>query len=84
MVGREVELARRVERLTPPRDESALSVEGLSVRGDRGEEAIRGLALSVREGEIVGVAGVAGNGQRELAEAITGMRPSAAGSVHVS
>ena len=83
MVGREVELARRVERLTPPRDESALSVEGLSVRGDRGEEAIRGLALSVREGEIVGVAGVAGNGQRELAEAITGMRPFAAGSVHV-
>jgi simple sugar transport system ATP-binding protein len=83
MVGREVELARRVERLTPPRDESALSVEGLSVRGDRGEEAIRGLALSVREGEIVGVAGVAGNGQRELAEAITGMRPFVAGSVHV-
>jgi ABC-type uncharacterized transport system ATPase subunit len=83
MVGREVELARRHERLTPPRDESALSVEGLSVRGDRGEETIRGLALSVREGEIVGVAGVAGNGQRELAEAITGMRPFAAGSVHV-
>ena len=83
MVGREVELARRVERLTPPRDESALSVEGLSVRGDRGEEAIRGVALSLREGEIVGVAGVAGNGQRELAEAITGLRPFAAGSVHV-
>jgi simple sugar transport system ATP-binding protein len=52
------------------------------VRGDRGEEALRDVALSVRAGEILGVAGVAGNGQRELAEAITGMRPSSGGVVY--
>jgi general nucleoside transport system ATP-binding protein len=83
MVGREVELAKRVERLTPHGEGAALYLEGLYVRGDRGEEAVRGLTLAVREGEIVGVAGVAGNGQRELAEAITGMRPLATGSVFV-
>jgi simple sugar transport system ATP-binding protein len=82
MVGREVELARRVERESPPDDEAALDVGGLSVRGDRGEEAVRDVSLTVRAGEILGVAGVAGNGQRELAEAITGMRPST-GSVVV-
>ncbi len=84
MVGREVELARRVERATPPRDEAALYVEGLSRRAATG--ARRRCATSrcpCGKGEIVGVAGVAGNGQRELAEAITGMRPLVAGSVHV-
>jgi simple sugar transport system ATP-binding protein len=83
MVGREVELAKRVERLTPPGEAPALSVQGLCVRGDRGEEAIRNVTLAVREGEIVGVAGVAGNGQRELAEAITGMRSPSSGSIDV-
>jgi simple sugar transport system ATP-binding protein len=83
MVGREVELARRVERATPPREESALAVEGLSVPGDRGEQSVRDVSLTVRAGEILGVAGVAGNGQRELAEAVTGMRPPSSGLVRV-
>jgi ABC-type uncharacterized transport system ATPase subunit len=83
MVGREVELAKRVERLTPPGDAPALSVQALCVLGDRGEEAIRNVTIAVREGEIVGVAGVAGNGQRELAEAITGMRSPSSGSIDV-
>ncbi len=83
MVGREVELARRVERERPAGEDAALYVEGLSVRGDRGEEAVRDVALTVNAGEIVGVAGVAGNGQRELAEAITGMRSPATGAVYV-
>jgi ABC-type uncharacterized transport system ATPase subunit len=81
MVGREVELAKRVERSSPPGETVALSVEGLSVRGDRGEEAIKDLRLTVGPGEIVGVAGVAGNGQRELAEAITGMRAPSSGVI---
>ncbi len=84
MVGREVELAMRKERSAPPREDAALEVHGLSVRGDRGEEAVRDLSLSVRSGEIVGVAGVAGNGQRELAEAVTGMRTPSGGTVTVA
>ena len=84
MVGRQVELARRVERPVPPGSAAALEIEGLSVRGDRGEQALKDVSLSVRTGEIVGVAGVAGNGQRELAEAITGIRPPGHGHVRVA
>jgi simple sugar transport system ATP-binding protein len=65
------------------REEPALEVDDLSVRGDRGEEAVRGMSFTIRRGEILGVAGVAGNGQRELAEAVTGMRPVADGAVRV-
>ncbi|HWQ02149.1 MAG TPA: ABC transporter ATP-binding protein [Gaiellaceae bacterium] len=84
MVGREVELAARVEREVPSGSETVLELEGVSVRGDRGEPALKDVSLSVRAGEIVGIAGVAGNGQRELAEVITGMRPASAGRVLVS
>jgi ABC-type uncharacterized transport system ATPase subunit len=83
MVGRDVELTRRVDRAEPPGNSSALTVQGLCVRGDRGEEAVRDVSFLVREGEIVGVAGVAGNGQRELAEAITGMRSPSRGALLV-
>jgi general nucleoside transport system ATP-binding protein len=83
MVGRQVELAQRQSRPSPPRSEPALEVEDLVVRGDRGEEAVRAMSFTVRSGEILGVAGVAGNGQRELAEAITGMRPTSGGAVRI-
>jgi ABC-type uncharacterized transport system ATPase subunit len=83
MVGREVELSRRVERTAPHGADSAIELDGISVRGDRGEEAVKDVSLAVRSGEIVGVAGVAGNGQRELAEAITGMRPLTGGTLLV-
>lgn len=62
----------------------ALEVQGLSVLGDRGTLAVRELSLAVRPGEILGVAGVSGNGQRELVEALVGQRPRAAGQVRVS
>ena len=65
-------------------DVTALEVDGLTVAGDRGETAVRGVSFSIREGEIVGVAGVAGNGQRELAEALSGMRDIDAGSVRIA
>jgi simple sugar transport system ATP-binding protein len=84
MVGRQVELAARVEREAPHGADAALEVDGLHVRGDRGGDAVKGVSLTVRTGEIVGVAGVAGNGQRELAEAITGIRPPASGTVRVN
>ncbi len=61
----------------------ALQVEGLQAQGDRGTLALHGLSLSVRAGEILGVAGVSGNGQRELVEALVGQRPRLAGKVSV-
>ena len=62
---------------------SALHIEGLSALGDRGTTAVHSLDLSVACGEILGVAGVSGNGQRELVEALVGQRPRLAGTVHV-
>ncbi|RTQ32511.1 ABC transporter ATP-binding protein [Variovorax gossypii] len=61
----------------------ALKVEGLKAQGDRGTLALHELSLSVRAGEILGVAGVSGNGQRELVEALVGQRPRLAGKVSV-
>jgi simple sugar transport system ATP-binding protein len=58
-----------------------LDVADLHAQNDRGLPALRGVSLQVRAGEIVGVAGVAGNGQRELAEAITGLRRATSGRV---
>ncbi|MBX7214787.1 MAG: ABC transporter ATP-binding protein [Thermoflexales bacterium] len=61
-----------------------LEVEDLHVRGDRGRDALRGVSLSIRSGEILGIAGVSGNGQRELAEALTGLRRVTRGRVRVN
>ena len=60
-----------------------LRVEQLCVQGDRGERAVDALSLQVRAGEILGVAGVSGNGQRELMEALVGQRARASGAVHI-
>jgi general nucleoside transport system ATP-binding protein len=61
-----------------------LAVDDLHVTSDRGSEAVRGLSLQVRSGEIVGIAGVSGNGQRELADAIAGLRKPIAGTVRIT
>ncbi len=58
-----------------------LAVRDLHVTGDSGTEAVRGLSFEARSGEIVGIAGVSGNGQRDLAEAIAGLRPVPSGRV---
>ncbi len=63
---------------------STLQVKNLMVAGDRGELSVQGLSLEVRAGEIVGVAGVSGNGQRELMEALVGQRAIDSGDVHVA
>jgi general nucleoside transport system ATP-binding protein len=83
MVGREVDAVRRTVPEHAP-GVVALDVEGISARGDRGGEALRNVSLRVRAGEIVGVAGVAGNGQRELAETVSGMRWPSAGTIEVA
>jgi len=79
MVGREVLFDRR-PRETEPGD-PMLRVEGLRVTGDRGLERVSDVDFVVREGEILGVAGVQGNGQTELVEALTGLRPADSGAV---
>lgn len=61
----------------------SLNVSALQVLGDRGTLAVRDLSLQVRAGEILGVAGVSGNGQRELVEALVGQRPRVQGKVEV-
>ena len=64
--------------------EVMLEVRGLTVRDDRGLEAVREVSLAVCAGEIVGIAGVAGNGQDELVECIAGLRPPAAGEITIA
>jgi simple sugar transport system ATP-binding protein len=81
MVGRPVKLA---PDMADTLDRGVrLSIRGLTVDGDRGTEAVKALDLDVRGGRILGIAGVSGNGQRELAEAISGLRPPAAGTVEI-
>jgi ABC-type uncharacterized transport system ATPase subunit len=76
MVGDDaLALDRRRPGKAPGAAAPVLSVRDLRVRDDRGLEAVRGLSLEVRPGEILALAGVDGNGQTELAEAIAGLRP---------
>ena len=82
MVGRKVTL--EVEKEPASAGEVLLQVREIEALNDLGEPALRGVSLDVRAGEIVGVAGVQGNGQTELVEVITGLRAAAAGSVLMS
>jgi simple sugar transport system ATP-binding protein len=79
MTGREVTLPRNEASEETRRP--ILTVQGLRVRGDRGHFALDGLDLELRAGEILGLAGVSGNGQRELADALAGLRPIESGTI---
>jgi len=81
MVGREITFDVKKEDITP--GEVVLSIEDLACENDKGLPALRGVTMSIRHGEIVGLAGVAGNGQRELAEVITGLRKSTRGKITI-
>ena len=81
MVGREVLL--RVDKKPAEPGGPLLKVADLSVRDDRGLEAVRGVTFDVRAGEIVGIAGVDGNGQSELIDALTGLRKAVGGQMTV-
>ena len=83
MVGREVQLA--VDRGVSHPGEPVLTLENLRVKSDRGgQDAVKGVSFDVRAGEILGIAGVAGNGQDELVEAITGLRRASGGSIQLA
>jgi ABC-type uncharacterized transport system ATPase subunit len=79
MVGRRVLL--KVEKRPASPGPVALAVEGLVVPDERGTRRVDGVSLSIRAGEIVGIAGIAGNGQSELLEAIAGMRRATSGRI---
>ena len=81
MVGREVQLT--VDRGESHPAAPSLTVNGLHARDDRGHETVHGVSFEVRAGEILGIAGVAGNGQDELVEALTGLRRPTAGQVEL-
>jgi len=67
----------------PARSETALAVSGVSVLGRDGRTAVKHATFEVRAGELVGVAGVSGNGQRELLDAVLGVLPLAEGEIHI-
>ena len=81
MVGREVVFNVDKEKLPP--GEKVLAVKNLHITGDKGMPAVKDVSFKIFENEIFGIAGVAGNGQRELAEAVTGIRKIDAGSVEI-
>jgi general nucleoside transport system ATP-binding protein len=81
MVGRSVQL--QVSKAAAKPADVVLDIRDLEVRGERGETAVHSLSLEVRAGEILGIAGVQGNGQTELCEALMGLRPSI-GSVRLN
>jgi simple sugar transport system ATP-binding protein len=82
MVGRPVDLVVHKEEAQPK--DVVLSIQSLVVLDDRNQRAVNGLSFDVRAGEIVGIAGVQGNGQTELVETLTGLRPSLGGAVYLN
>jgi simple sugar transport system ATP-binding protein len=81
MVGRDIIF--QIDKDEPDLGELVLELENVSADNDKGLPALNGAALQIHRGEVLGVAGVAGNGQRELAEVITGLRPATDGRVSV-
>ncbi len=82
MVGRDVVFT--VHRSKARDDtESVLAAEGITACGDRGLDILRGIDLQLRRHEVLGIAGVQGNGQAELAEVLTGLRPTTGGTIRL-
>ena len=81
MVGRDLAEKKRPPRGSPGKP--LLEIRGLRVKNDRNLEAVKDLSLDIRSGEIMGMAGVSGNGQRELAEALFGLRRPLSGAISV-
>jgi len=84
MVGHDVSLEAPAKSASEGSGEAVVQLSGVSAKGDLGTEALKDVTLDVRAGEILGIAGVAGNGQRELAEVITGLRPLTKGVITIA
>jgi len=82
MVGREVIF--KIKKKTTRKGRVVLEVRNLRTFNDKGIEALRGISFKIHEGEIFGIAGVAGNGQKELVEVLTGLRKATAGKVYIN
>lgn len=82
MVGREIDFT--IEKTGGDSGETVLHATGIQARDDRGLNALSGVDLHVRRGEVVGIAGVSGNGQTELAECLTGLRPIEEGTILIN
>jgi ABC-type uncharacterized transport system ATPase subunit len=82
MVGREITIGRVGPPVTG--DRPVLSMAGATCLTDRGTQGLRDISMEVRRGEILGVAGVDGNGQSELVECIAGLRPLTGGSIEIA
>lgn len=83
MVGKEVEAVVKNTLEDLQKEETVLVAEGLKVLGDEGEIILNDVSLSIKKGEILGIAGVSGNGQKELAEVLTGLRPLVKGKIFI-
>jgi ABC-type uncharacterized transport system ATPase subunit len=83
MMGKTIELARRQRTRGMSRGAPRLTVRNVSALDDLGQLAVRDVSFGITVGEIFGIAGVAGNGQRELLEVICGLRPRAGGAIDV-
>jgi simple sugar transport system ATP-binding protein len=81
MVGRAVELTVKKKKTAP--GQAVLEVENLVVRDDRGNPAVKGVSFEVKAGEVVGIAGVQGNGQTELVKALTGLSRPEGGKIEI-
>ena len=82
MVGHEVKLV--VDKTPAKPGEVVLDIKDLVVKNDRNLDAVKGLSLQVRKGEIVGIAGIDGNGQKELIEAVNNLIPAVSGTITVN
>jgi simple sugar transport system ATP-binding protein len=81
MIGRDIIF--QIEKESMERSEKTISIDNLVVNDDKDLEAVKGISFDIFRNEIFGIAGVSGNGQRELVEAITGLRPVESGKVAI-
>jgi ABC-type uncharacterized transport system ATPase subunit len=84
MVGNEIKMPERPLSVRPQQPKVALELADVSTYAEQGGQPLRDVSLKLHEGEILGVAGVAGNGQRELSEVLTGIRSISTGQLRIS